>query len=329
MSALRRRLISIPAVFLAGVLLFALLPFWLPVAIVADLVRAKWRLPLARLGLFGLCWAWLEIVGVTLAALFWLLGQRRNHALHYRLQAWWAMSLIACLQLTTGAKLFTRVESLSPGPVVMLARHASLVDSLVSAWAITAKARMRPRYVLKRELLWDPCLDIVGCRLPNHFLDREATDGDAELDALRRLSDGMTDRDVTVIFPEGTRASPSKRERALASIGRAQPERAQRMADLRHLLPPRPAGTLALLDGAPDADVVIGWHSGLDGLDTFPAMLRHLARRPAPVRFACRRIPRAEVPIGEDRAAWLDQVWLRLDADTDELIAFDRTDPGS
>ena len=54
----------------------------------------------------------------------------------------------------------------------MLCRHASLADSLVSAWVITSVAGMNPRYVLKRELLVDPCLDIVGNRLPNHFLDR-------------------------------------------------------------------------------------------------------------------------------------------------------------
>jgi len=41
--------------------------------------------------------------------------------------------------------------------------------------------------VLKRELLADPCLDIVGNRLPNHFLDRHATDSGPELAALPRV----------------------------------------------------------------------------------------------------------------------------------------------
>ena len=33
---------------------------------------------------------------------------------------------------------------------------------------------VRLRYVLKRELLFDPCLDIVGQRLPNYFARRGA-----------------------------------------------------------------------------------------------------------------------------------------------------------
>lgn len=329
MSALRRRLVSIPAVFVAGVALFALLPLWLPLAIVVDLLRGRWRLPIARLGLFGVCWAWLEVVGVSLAGLAWLTFQGRNRGLHYRLQAWWAASLIAALQLTTGAKLFTNVVSLPPGPVVMLCRHASLADSLVSAWVITSQARLRPRYVLKKELLWDPCLDVVGGRLPNHFVDRQSPDSAQELRQLTLLSSDMGERDVTVIFPEGTRASPSKRERALASIERTQPGRARRMAELTRLLPPRPAGTLALLDGAPDADIVVAWHAGFDGLDTFAGILRHMARRPPPVRFATRRIPRVEVPMGPDRATWLDELWLRLDADTAALIALDQPTTGS
>jgi hypothetical protein len=179
--------------------------------------------------------------------------------------------------------------------------------------------------VLKKELLWDPCLDVVGHRLPNHFLDREATDAAPELDALRRLGEGLGERDVAVIFPEGTRASPAKRERALAAIARNDPARSERLAALTHVLPPRPAGTLALLDGAADADVVLAWHSGLDGLDTFGGIARHLAHRPPPVRLAARRVPRTEVPAGDQRAQWLDDQWLRLDADTAALIALDRS----
>ena len=75
--------------------------------------------------------------------------------------------------------------------------------------------------------------------------------------------------------------------------------------------------------------MVLAWHSGFDGLDTFAGILRHMARRPPPVRFATRRIPRAEVPIGDDRATWLDEQWLRLDADTAELIALDQPTAGS
>ena len=41
---------------------------------------------------------------------------------------------------------------------------------------VAREARIRLRYVLKHELRWDPCLDIVGWRLPNAFVRRGAQD---------------------------------------------------------------------------------------------------------------------------------------------------------
>jgi 1-acyl-sn-glycerol-3-phosphate acyltransferase len=319
-----RRLASIPGVIIAALVLAISVPLWAPVAIVADSLRRRWRMPLLRLLTFALCWAWLESVAMVACALTWLTGQRNNRSVHYRLQAWWAEALMNVLQATTGITVLTKLEGLTPGPAVMICRHASLADSLTSAWAITSGAGMRPRYVLKRELLADPCLDVVGHRLPNHFLDRQAKDSAPELAALTKLTEDMSERDVSVIFPEGTRASPAKRERALAAIARSDPDRAQRLAGLQHLLPPRPAGTIAMLQGAPHADLVVGWHSGFDGLDTFGGILRHLARRPPPVRFAVRRIPRHEVPTDSDElAGWLDQIWLTADREVARLIDHD------
>jgi 1-acyl-sn-glycerol-3-phosphate acyltransferase len=326
MRTVRRRLVSIPAVFLLALLLTLLLPLWAVTAVVVDAACRRWRMPTLRLLTFALCWAWAETVAVIACALVWIVGQRNNRAVHYRLQAWWASALVHCLQATTGMRILTNVDALKPGPAVMLSRHASLADSLVSAWCVACVAGLRPHYVLKKELLADPCLDIVGNRLPNYFLDRQATDSAPELAALRTLTATLTATDIAVIFPEGTRASPDKRARALASIARTDQARAARLALLRHLLPPRPAGSLAMLAGAPEADVLIGWHAGFDGLDTFGGMIRHLARRPPPVRFAVRRIPRGEVPTEPDAiVAWLDQQWLTADEQVGMLIERDRT----
>ena len=325
MAAARRRLVSVTALVGAAVVLLLLLPVWLPIAVVVDLVRGRFRLPIARLLAFGLCWAWLETCGITVAAVLWLTGRRRDTGAHYRLQQWWAARLMSALGATTGLRFETPgAAALTPGPVVLLCRHASLADSLLSAWVITTSAAMDPRYVLKRELLADPCLDVVGNRLPNHFLDREATDSSAELAALRDLAAGLTDSQVAVIFPEGTRASAAKRARAMARIQERQPERAARLDGLRHLLPPRPAGAAALVAGHPTADVVVAWHVGFDGLDTFGGILRHLATRPRTVEFHARRIPRSEVPDpeqGEAFTRWLDDAWLEADRDVARLLA--------
>jgi len=321
MSALKRRAITVPAVVVAAALLLALLPLWLPVAAAIDLARGRLRLPTVRLLAFAVCWSWLEITGVGVAAALWLTGQGRNRRAHYALQHWWTARLMAALRVTTGISIeATEASCLSPGPVIMLCRHASLADSLLSAWVITSGARMNPRYVLKRELLFDPCLDIVGNRLPNHFLDRSATDSTVELDALERLATGLLDDQVAVIFPEGTRSSPKKRARALAKIEARDPERAGRLGELQHLLPPRPAGSQAMLRGCPQADVVVAWHVGFDGLDTFGGILRHLGRRPRPVQFHVRRVARSDVPDGDHFIRWLDDAWLQSDRAVHTLL---------
>ncbi|HEY0521023.1 MAG TPA: 1-acyl-sn-glycerol-3-phosphate acyltransferase [Ilumatobacteraceae bacterium] len=321
MPTLRRRLISIPSLFLGAVLLLVLVPVWIPAAAIVDVVRAKFRLPLSRLLLFALGWAWLESASVLLAFGLWISGQRNNREVHYRLQAWWAANVLGLLRATTGIRITAQdVDEIRPGPAIMLCRHASLADSLVSAWVITSLAGLRPRYVLKRELLGDPCLDIVGNRLPNHFLDRAAPDSGLELQALTRLASGMGERDIAVIFPEGTRASPAKRDRAMTKLRERDPGRADRLGGLQHLLPPRPAGSAALIAGSPDADVVIGWHVGFDGLDTFGGILRHLARRPAPVRFRARRVARADVPTGDAFTEWIDAVWVQADHDVHTML---------
>jgi len=320
-SALSRRLRSVPALFLAAVLLVVLLPLWLPLSAVADLVRGRPRLPTTRLLAFALCWSWLETAGVLAATGLWLVGQRRNRRAHYALQRWWAARLMGALRTTTGLRVDeVDAAALTPGPVVLLCRHASLADSLLSAWIITSQLDMHPRYVLKRELLLDPCLDIVGNRLPNHFLDRAATDSAAELAAIAALGDELRPDDVAIIFPEGTRAAPAKRTRALARLVEKDPVRAERLAPIEHLLPPRPAGSQALVEGCAGADVVIGYHVGFDGLDTFGGILRHLSRTPPPVRFHSVRIPRQDVPSGDAFVEWLDLQWLAADRAVHDML---------
>ncbi|MEO7370923.1 MAG: lysophospholipid acyltransferase family protein [Ilumatobacteraceae bacterium] len=322
MTTVRRRFVSITGLYLAAIVLLLGIPIWIPVSIVSDLVRGRLRLPTARLLMFALGWAWLESASVLIAFGLWLVRRGHDVTLHYRLQAWWAANVLGLLRATTGISVTAEnVDQLRPGPAVLLCRHASLADSLVSAWVITSLAGMHPRYVLKRELLADPCLDIVGNRLPNHFLDRQATDSQVELDALTSLSGAMGDRDITVIFPEGTRASPTKRVRAMQKLAERDPLRAQRLAPLQHLLPPRPAGSAALIAGSGNADIVIGWHVGFDGLDTFGGILRHLAHKPTPVRFRARRVARADVPTTEPAfTEWLDDVWLQADRDVHAMM---------
>lgn len=337
---MKRRLLTIPGLYLGGVLLTVLTPVWLVVGLLVDLGRRRFRFPIVRLLAFAVLWAWLEIIGVTVSGVLWLTGQSGNRRAHYGLQRWWAARLLGALRLTCGVRVeVENVEALCPGPAILLTRHASLADSLVSAYVVTSVAGMNPRYVLKRELLGDPCLDVVGQRLPNYFLDRDAADSTPELQALEALMADADEKSVGIIFPEGTRANPEKRSRALEKLAVKSRDRAERLQALEHLLPPRPAGAMALLRGHRTADVVIGWHVGFEGLDTFGGMLRALSRPFPPVRFALRRIPRSDIPSvaasaessdggtldnGTAFTEWLDEQWIALDRIVDEALKMRR-----
>ncbi|MGB8019733.1 MAG: 1-acyl-sn-glycerol-3-phosphate acyltransferase [Candidatus Nanopelagicales bacterium] len=320
-GTLRRRAVSITGLLVAVVLGTALFLPVVALLVLVDLFRGLVRLPLARLVSFGLCWAWLEAAGVAAAVGLWLTGRAGDRASHYRLQRWWADRLMGALRITCGVTIHVEgVEALHPAPVVLLVRHASLADSLLTAWVVT-QHHLQPRFVLKRELLADPCLDIVGNRLPNCFLDRQAEDSGPGLARIAELAATMDASSACVIFPEGTRANAAKRRRALARIGERDLERAERLAGLRHLLPPRPAGTRALLEGAAavEATVVVGWHVGFDGLDNFGAVLAALARPRTPIRISFRQVEPPTNLYGPEFGRWLDDLWLELDRGVERL----------
>jgi 1-acyl-sn-glycerol-3-phosphate acyltransferase len=305
-----------------AVLLLVVVPLWLPITVIFDAFRARWRFPTARFGLFGLCWCWLETLGLIAASALWLVGQRSNLRLNYAVQAWWTRGIVGALSLTVGLRITVEgAQSLGSGPFIAFGRHASLADSVMSAWVLTRHSKLRPRYVLKKELLMDPCLDIVGHRLPNYFVDRSATDVSAELAGIEQMAMGLSERDVAVIFPEGSRANPEKRARAFQRLRERSPERAARLETLRYLMPPKPGGASALLAAVPTAKVLTMWHSGFDGLDTFKGILSHLGTSALRVHVKVVEHQRATVAVGEGFVAWLDTQWLEMDAAVARKIA--------
>ena len=309
-----RRPITVSGVTLAALLLTVLAVVWLPVSILLDLVRGRLRLPTTRLLAFAFCWCWLEVCGVVASVALFCVGRARNDRANYALQRWWAKNLIGSLRRTCGLRIEVEgVDELPAGALVCFGRHASLGDALVSAWIMGSLAHRFPRYVMKRELLLDPCLDIVGQRIPNYFVDRGSAAVRQEIAGIRAMAEGMGDRDVAVIFPEGTRANDEKRTYLVDRLERKQPERHAMFQDLQCVLPPRPAGAVALLDVVPQADVVVMWHVGFDGLDTFAGVLRRLRTSQASARVVLESVPRSDVPLGADFAPWLDRVWVEMD----------------
>ena len=326
-SALNRRLVTVPATWFITLALIVLAPLALPVLVVVDLLRARPRLPLARGWVFGLAYGLLESAMLVVVAGLWVLtgfglamSTRWAQRLHYSLQRWWVGRLLRLLEAVLGLRFSIEgIEALRPGPVIVFGRHVSLVDTLFPALAL-ADSGLSLRYVLKRELEIVPLLDVVGHRLPNYFADRSGTDTERELAALSALATDLGPDDSVVIFPEGTRGTTDKRARAVERLGERHPELAEQAASLRHTMPPRWGGAFALLDAAPDADVAVFVHHGLDGLSGLRTILAALPFR-HPVTVELWRIPRAGIPEDRDeRRRWLFDLWTRMDAWVDSAV---------
>ena len=331
--ALSRRLRTIPT-FAGGLLLLvALAPLLLPLIALADsirwLVRRRHWMGL-RLYLFGVVYLAAELVGLVALGAVWLgtgFGRFRRPLLDwtFAIQQAWAGTLFAAVRRIFGLRFaVTGEEVVAPGPILLLARHASIVDNLLPSALVSKPHGIRLRYVLKRELLSDPCLDVAGNRLPNYFVDRDSHDTAAELDAIRELAGGIGPHDGVLIYPEGTRFTPAKQSRALEKLRQGDPLISERAQRLRHLLPPRLGGSLALLDATTPADVVVLAHYGLDGF----AQLRDIwagGMVDTTVRVDVRRIPRNELPTDQaDRITWLYDVWDRVDAWIEKQSRSDR-----
>lgn len=329
---LSRRLRTVPAVVAGFLLVTALLPLLLATLLAYDAVRAargRGRFSAVRLLLFGWVYLMVEVCGVAAMGVFWLVsGFGRARSLYltltYRLQAWWASTLLGAVRFLFRVGLEVEGdEAVAPGPIVLMMRHASLADTLLPSVLVLRRHRIRLRYVLKRELLWDPALDVAGNAMPNYFVDRRSTDAAAEVDRVRALGVGLGEHDGVLIYPEGTRFTEEKREKIIEVLRHRFPHLVERAEALRGVLAPRQAGVLALLEAG--TDVVVCAHVGLDGLS-------HVKRVwsgglvGVTLRVAFWRIPSAEIPAGEDsRIDWLFAQWRRVD----DWVLAHRVDTGA
>ncbi len=328
-ETVRRRLRTIPPFVVALVLVTALLPVLLVVGLVIDAVRrVAFGVPPTATRLVLFLWVYLaaEVGGLMALAALWLAsfgGRRRAWILEqtWRFQQLWAGVLFRAVRVLFSVRLeVSGDDAVAPGPVIVLVRHASIVDNLLPANLVASPHRIRLRYVLKRELLADPCLDVAGRRLPNYFV-RRGTGEAQEVERVRALARGLEADEGVLIYPEGTRFTPERRARAIARIAERDSRLAARAERLQHLLPPRLGGVGALLDGAPAADVVVIAHHGFDGLrlisDIWRGGLVGLV-----IRVRMTRVPRSLVPeTGAARADWLYDVWQGVDDWLEEQFA--------
>ena len=113
-----------------------------------------------------------------------------------------------------------------------------------------------------------------------------------------------------MIFPEGGNFTPQRRERAIGRLNRLGMHRmAERAEEMINVLAPRPGGVLAALDAAPEADVLLVAHTGLDHVVTI-ADVWHSLPMDKRLLMGWWRIPREEIPADRDgRIEWLFEWW--------------------
>jgi 1-acyl-sn-glycerol-3-phosphate acyltransferase len=318
-----RRALTIPAYLSLGILSVGLLPLTLLMALAIDGVRRAGRLVTVRCALGLTLYFACETLGIVASSVLWIANALCPSADGDRWATWnlmlqrvWARTLFAGAIRLFGMRVeVTGAEVVRRGPLFLFARHASMLDTLLPAMFVSQPRTLRLGHVMKRELLWDPCLDIVGQRTRNVFVRRGSGERDKEIALLRGLAAALGERDGVLLFPEGTRFSPAKQARAMAKLARTeQPERLARVRHLRRVLPPRRGGALALLETRPDVDVAFLAHVGFEGTASLSDIWRGTLTGHT-VRLLFWRVPSAEIPpSAEERIAWLDRQWERVDA---------------
>ena len=316
-----RRAVIAPAVVLLTTLLWVTLPAWLIVAaLLSPLLPGRWR---------ALRLLWVVILYATCEALLLLMlfglwfssGFGRwvrspyFEGIHYDL----VQGLMWVFFREARRVLALRIETDGPSPdahpgvpILVACRHAGPGDSFTLIHALMHWYHREPRVVLKDTLAWDPAIDVVLNRIPARFVDPRG--GDIE-HLIEELAHGLDENDAFVIFPEGGNFTPARRQRGIDRLRKLGLEKmATRAEAMTNVLAPRPGGFIAALDGAPDADVVLVAHTGLDHMLTVRDVWREL---PMDKRIVMRwwQVPREEIPAGRDeRIEWLFGWWERIDA---------------
>jgi len=319
-SRWKRRSRTIPMMLAATAVGVVGSPIIITAAFASDAVKGRRRFPTVRVALFAIQYTINDSIEILLAPVLWLragfgarLGQPSSIRRHERLQAWSIGVLARRAERLLGVRLDLEqcaANALTPGPVIVLSRHVNIVDASLPT-LIYQRLGYRTRGVIMAELLADPGFDLIYRHTGSVFIPR----GDAPeaLALMRQLHDGIDASTAVVIFPEGRLFRPELLTRFLARLDATNPERGRRLAGLRHVLPPRPGGVLALLDTIPHADVVTIAHSGLDRYESFSAFAR-AAPLADPIKVTAWRTRAADIPTDpSDRIVWLDEQWLRVD----------------
>jgi 1-acyl-sn-glycerol-3-phosphate acyltransferase len=312
-----------PLMIALTVLMWTTLPLWLVGAGLLSPFVPGWLRPVRLLWLLVVhmtleSLALVELFGLWVASGFGLMLRRPFfERIHYDI----VQAYLVVFFREARRVLRLKIETVGPSPdafpgdpLLVFCRHAGPGDSFTLMYALMHWYRREPRVVLKETLAWDPALGVLLGRLPSRFLSSRPGPGrdlEAEIGDLAR---GLDENDAFVIFPEGGNFTPERRTRSIDRLRRLGLHRmADRATEMTHVLAPRPGGVLAALDAAPDADVLLVAHTGLDHVVSV-ADVWHSLPMDKQLLMGWWRIPRAEIPVErEERIEWLYVWWERVD----------------
>jgi 1-acyl-sn-glycerol-3-phosphate acyltransferase len=320
-ARLQRRAGSITIEVVAFVAVTLTFPLLFTAAAAVDL--ARWivmRRPSVSMRLVAMLWWFLlgEMRGLGGLLLIWLGSAGRDtHTRRlrvYRLRQRWIGGHLDGVRRLFGLRFVVEgLEDVAPGPVLILMRHASIVDNALPDALIGKTHDMGLRFVLKRELEMLPTIDIGGRWVPTTFVRRGSGDTAREVEELRKLALDLDPHEGVLIYPEGTRATVEKLARAKEIIAERQPELAPLANQFKHVLPPRLGGPIELLEHGRGHDVVVCAHVGFDGFEHISDIWNgDLVGSTIRVRFE--RFPAADVPADrEELVRWLYARWQEVD----------------
>jgi 1-acyl-sn-glycerol-3-phosphate acyltransferase len=331
MTRLLQRVVVAPAVIVLTVVLVTTIPVWLLLAaLLSPVVPGRLR-PLRLLWVVMLHLVLesiilVELFGLWIASGFgYFIRRPFFERIHYDLAQTYLVIFFREARRVLRLRILTEgpTPDAFPGhPLLVCSRHAGPGDSFTLMYALMHWYAREPRVVLKDTLAWDPAIGVILGRVPSRFVsgNRSQRPGAPSLEAqVGELARNLDRNDAFVIFPEGGNFTPERRQRAIDKLRKVGLEgMAQRAERMQNVLAPRPGGFLAALDAAPEADVVLVAHTGLDHMLTVADAWREL---PMDKQIIMRwwRVPRNEIPDGRDeRIDWLYSWWEDIDRWVDE-----------
>ncbi len=314
-----RRAITLPALTFGILIAIVVSPVVVPVLILIDLVTGPRRMRRTRFWLLVIGSALTEFGGaclgnIALVRYGWRRGNPGWFEGNERAQFWWVTHHLDNIQRFAGPKIeVENPEECSIGNAIVLSHHTSHIDSLLPAYLFGPHGGLHVQYTLKDTLQWLPAMDLVVGNLPNVWIRRRPEPGSPMFAEIERLGASTDHGNVTVIFPEGTFFTPERLDAGATRVAEKRPDLEPMIRGFKHCLPIRPAGVMALLRGAPDADLVIIGHAGLEDF-VFLADIASNIPAERPWKIHLWRFARSTVPDDEDELlTWLTRRWVEMD----------------